>query len=385
MGLFLTTNIPIPPAYFLKGHDKVKWTKVKIHTSPQCTEEISGILMEQGIYGVEIIDPQERANFLSQLSPNWDYVDEALLLEKNSHKASNEAPKATVVFYLDTDNNSQALLSQVREKIHQLYFLQSNGISKTASIPSTHHTGSPTITTEIVDDQDWLHEWKKHFHPIQIGNVLIVPEWDTASHNSEIIFKIDPGSAFGTGQHATTVLCIEALQQYINSGDAVLDIGCGSGILSIISLLLDAKKVVACDIDPAAVSITKKNAALNPINQSALHVYVGDILTNRKLQSTIALPENMPISPKSGSAIMEIPAINCDMNGKYSIVIANIVADVIIGLVPLIQSYLKPGGLFIASGIITERLNDVINALTCASINIVETKTSDGWCCVVAR
>lgn len=356
----------------------MKWTKVKIHTTSQCTEEISAILIDLGIYGVEIVDPQERAAFLSQLSPNWDYVDETLLLASDSLQTS-PPPEAIVVFYLGTDSNSLALLSQVREKIRH-FSCQSNVISNCINSSNIHPMGSLTITTEIVDDQDWLHEWKKHFHPIQIGKVLVVPEWDTTNHSSEVIFKIDPGSAFGTGQHTTTMLCIEALQQQLNTGDNVLDIGCGSGILSIISLLLGANNVVACDIDPAAASITKKNAALNMVNQSALQVYVGDILTNSTLQSTV-LPENLLTSSKNNS--LDITS-NEDTHNKYDIVIANIVADVIIGLVPLIRNYLKPGGLFIASGIITERLNDVEKALLFAGLNIKEAKTSDGWCCVVA-
>jgi len=316
----------------------MKWIKSTIKTSTADAEVVAAMLMGMGIYGVEIKDPSELNAFFASTSSHWDYIDESLL---SQHSCAPQNSEASIIFYLGTDDESRNLLSQIQE-----------------SLNSTQFAGL-AIVTEVVDDQSWLHEWKKHFHPIQIGRVLIVPEWDNASHDSDIVFTIDPGSAFGTGQHATTMLCVEALQKHIALDSTVLDIGCGSGILSIISLLLGAQKVVACDIDPSAVEVTKKNAALNPINQGHLEVHAGDILSCPDLQNKIK-------------------------NRSYNIVVANIVADVIIKLAPVIPNLIDPSGTFVASGIITERLEDVKSALSANNLTINEVKEMDGWCCVVA-
>lgn len=316
----------------------MEWKKLEIKTTSQGTELVTSILIDMGIYGTEIIDKSEMAAFFAQGSTQWDYIDDSLVGSPDTD--------ASVIFYLGGDEDSHSLLKRVEEALTKLKQQRSE-------------LGPLSLNAITVDDNDWLHEWKKHFHPFNIGRVLIVPEWDKSNHESEIKFIIDPGSAFGTGQHATTKLCIEALQERLCKGATVLDIGCGSGILSIISLLLGAGSVSACDIDPTAVAITKKNAGLNPIKPSSLHVYAGDILTSSELNKTI-------------------------LHQGYDIVIANIVADVIKDLAPQINTYLKPGGLFLASGIITERLKEVLTALESSGLHIVETKELDGWHMVVA-
>jgi len=318
----------------------LEWTKATIKTTSAGVEIISALLMDMGIYGIEIDDPVEMAQFFANTSHQWDYIDEEIL---GSPFIGAEAPEASLTFYVGTDSDSIRLLTQVSECLKAIQ----------------EPVGSLATAIETVNDQNWLHEWKKHFHPIKIGNVLIVPEWEDVSSNDEIIFTIDPGSAFGTGQHATTMLCIEALQSHLAQDGTVLDIGCGSGILSIISLLLGAKNIVACDIDPAAVEISKKNAALNPINAACLEVHTGDILTSKELLKTIK-------------------------RQSYNVIVANIVADVIISLASIICIHLAPSGKFIASGIITERLADVQLALTANNLIILEVKHSEGWCCIIA-
>jgi len=313
------------------------WTKTTIATARENTELITAMLLNLGIHGVEIHDPQEMETFLTSATSTWDYIDEALL-----PTCTNEG--TSIIFYTGTDKGSQDLLSQLKSDL--------DGISS--------ELGSHTIVSETVNDESWLHEWKKHFHPIKIGQVQIVPEWDTAPPQDGTVFTIDPGSAFGTGQHATTALCIEALQKWLKPHDTILDIGCGSGILSIIGLLLGAKKAVACDIDSAAIEVARRNAALNPIDSSSLDLHIGDILTNTNLHNKIN-------------------------NQKYNIIAANIVADVIIKLAPLIRNLLSPEGNFMASGIITERLDDVLHALTSNALTIHEVKTREGWCCVIAH
>lgn len=326
-----------------KGFDYLEWVKVSINTASVGIEIITGLLIDMGIAGVEIHDPSEMEAFFSAAdSSAWDYIDDSLF---KPGQACAKSDGASVIFYLGTDTESYELLTRIKHKVENIQ----------------EPIGPLRITTETVDDQLWLHEWKKHFRPFRIGRVLIVPEWEALSYKrDDIVFTIDPGSAFGTGQHATTMLCIEALQKHIKAGNKVLDIGCGSGILSIIGLLLGAKQSVACDIDPAAVEITKRNAVLNPVDPHHLEVHTGNILSDPGLQNKI-------------------------FQQKYDVIVANIVADVIIGLAPLIPSLLASDGVFIASGIICERLEDVKSALTATGLSIIGNKHSEGWHCVVAN
>jgi len=317
----------------------VIWIKATIETPSQGIETITALLLSVGIYSVEINDCSEIAALISNTSSHWDYIDDDLI-GSLSHKS--ESAVASVIFYLGTDSESQDVLTHIQEKL------------------SCIQEFVPILSTEVVNDQDWVHEWKKHFHPIRVGRVLIVPEWETVDNKDGIVFTLDPGSAFGTGQHATTMLCIEALQKHLQIGDKILDIGCGSGILSIVGLLLGAKHAVACDIDPSAVEITRKNASLNSINSNRLDVYAGDILSN------LDLKEKITCYP-------------------FNIVVANIVADVIISLASSIRELLANGGIFIASGIITERLEDVLLALKGSNLTVLEVKNSEGWCCVIAH
>ena len=328
--------------------DHMDWIKATISTTTPGTEIITALLTDLGINGVEINDPNEREEFFEKGIGSWDYVDESL----TSHPAPGKDSEARVIFYLSTGPESRSLLAKI------------NGLL--ATLKSTRHQepmGALSLSHETVSDQDWLHEWKKHFRPFTVGRVLIVPEWEAGKHAGDIVFTIDPGSAFGTGQHATTMLCIQALEKHVRPESVVLDLGCGSGILSIISLLLGAKHVVACDIDPAAVEVTKKNAILNPINQSDLHVFTGDIISCSDLQAKIS---------------------KAHIHG-YCIIAANIVADVLIKLAPLVKNFLAPHGVFIGSGIITERLDEVMATLLANNLQLVTTTCQDGWHCVVAH
>lgn len=322
--------------------DSLEWTKVTVSTSSCNIEEISALLFDLGICSTEIIDPMERNAFFADSSSNWDYVDDALLL-------SEDAPvndECSIVFYLGTDSDSLNLLSCV----------------KTALSVQQCNLKETSIYTETVNDHLWLNEWKKHFHPIRIGRILIIPEWEApcSKGDADIVFTINPGSAFGTGQHATTALCIEALQDALRPEDIILDIGCGSGILAITGLLLGAKSAIGCDIDPASIETTKMNAALNPIDLNSLHVFTGDIFSSTELHDII-------------------------YRNRYNVIVANIVADVVIQLAPMILSLLNPRSIFIASGIIYERLNDVLVALYRNNLKAVEIKAKDGWCCVTAH
>jgi len=337
----------------------MKWTKVCIHTASAHIDVLAAWLPDFGIAGVEIIDPQEYAVFLAQDKTAWDYVDDALV-----NIPTDEA--SCVVCYLPADAQGAQTLTQMKEALPQLTF-------------------DTQLAVESVDDEDWLEEWKKHFAPIRAGRVIIVPAWDASlqgkAHSDnvsisdnlsvpealaadgsavdakEITFVLDPGSAFGTGQHATTFLCVQALQDYVQPGYVLLDAGCGSGILSIIGLQLGAARVVACDIDPSAISATYKNAALNQIDPAHIQVLHGNIITDPSTRDTVTAQQ-------------------------YDIVVANIVADVVIALLPLVPALLKPGGIFIASGIIDDRAADVHAALP-SGLFLVSDEKREGWHCLV--
>jgi ribosomal protein L11 methyltransferase len=250
-----------------------------------------------------------------------------------------------VEFYLTPDAAGNEILSQVKAQLSLLKQRSNN-------------FGKLELTFESADDETWLNEWKKHYKPFRIGkSVVVVPVWEQyEAGDGDIVFTIDPGSVFGTGLHQTTQLCIEAMEHYISNGDLVMDLGCGSGILSIISLLLGAGEVFACDFDPAASIATRENALRNPVNQNALTVVNGDIF---EIDMTAIEPRD--------------------------VVIANIVADVIIRLAPMMKKYLKPDGVFISSGIINERILDVKEALIASGFTIACELQRDGWHCLVSR
>ena len=320
----------------------MEWIKSSIETTSLGVETVTGLLLSHGIAGVEIIDAQERARYFAEGARTWDYADESLMIA--------DSDDAYVVFYVTNDEAGRQLLAGIQQS---LAWLASDG--------DAPDIGTLTLRQKSANDETWLHEWKKHFVPIRIGRIVVVPEWvDYSPASDDVVFTIDPGTAFGTGQHQTTQLCINALQQWIKPGDSVLDIGCGSGILSIISLLLGARSVCAIDIDPAgAIAATKRNAELNPVDLSRLTVLSGDVITDE--------------------------AVRRNVGTGHDVVVANIVADVIIPLAPLAKGLAKNGGLFIASGIINERLDDVLAAFTAAGIAVLGQETLEGWHCIVGR
>lgn len=318
---------------------------MEVRTTPFGAEIATAVLIECGIVGAEIVNPHERVRHLGEAAGSWDYA-EADLLEVASDDVC-------VIFYAEKNAEGDALLARVRAEL--------------ARAEEVGGAGGFCMSEESAHESAWANEWKKHFKPIRVGRVVIVPEWeDFAPAQGDVVFTIDPGSAFGTGQHQSTQLCVLALQDYLKDGDSVLDVGCGSGILSIIALLLGARDVFACDIDPAAaVASTKMNAALNGVEASRLQILAGDALSDAALREKI-----------------------CEK--KYEVVVANIVADVVISLVPFVSECLAPGGVFIASGIIDERESDVLAAFAGArggscGLDVLHVARLEGWCCVVGR
>jgi ribosomal protein L11 methyltransferase len=222
--------------------------------------------------------------------------------------------------------------------------------------------GKGTISLSETEDKDWINNWKTYFKPFRASkDIVIKPTWEEyqKEKESDILIEIDPGIAFGTGSHETTKLCIQALDQYVKEGDSVLDVGCGSGILSIAALKLGAKHATAIDIDEVAVKVAAENMAVNHIPENAYTLFDGDLLTNQYIKVRAGI--------------------------GHDIVVANILADVIIPLTGMIRPHLKAGGLYITSGIIDTKEAEVQKALTDAGFQILQTNHLGEWCCILAK
>lgn len=318
------------------------WIKVSIYTTSEGIEPVSGRLYQLGITGIEIDDEKDFKDFLENNKQYWDYVDEELVKEKEG--------ETKVSAYVSDNPSGYEMLTAIKSSMAEL-----------KSLDEENEFGRLETECSTLNEEDWANNWKKYFHPMEIGEkILIKPEWEELTQDTDrIVFNINPGMTFGTGSHYTTQLCIENLEKYITDGSTMLDLGCGSGILSIISLLLGASDAVAVDIDPNAVDIAYQNAERNNVDKSKYHVYSGNILTDEELQSKIG--------------------------GKYDVVAANIVADVIIGLTPKAREYMKDGGVFITSGIIEDRVDDVKAALEQNGFTIVDIKQRKDWVSIVCK
>jgi len=310
---------------------KGEWIEVKVVTTSDALEPVSAIFYNLGIKGVSIEDPNDMLT--REAGPlTWDFAD------INVFEYGDKA--AVVKGYFTPQEDVDAAKKYITEK---LLDLKAFGVE----------IGEGKVTSTKVFEEQWESNWKKYYKPIRIGkNIVIKPIWEDYNKKAEdIIIEMDPGMAFGTGTHATTYMCVEALEKYVTSKSTVFDIGTGSGILSISAAKLNAKKVVGVDLDPVAVSCAKENVAFNKLDN--VDIFLGDL--------------------------MEV------VEGKADIVVANIIADVIIFLTSNVKNFILPGGLFIASGIIGERSQDVQNKLLECGFEIVEVKIQEDWVCIVSK
>ncbi len=319
----------------------MNWIKTVIYTTAKGIEPVVGRLCSIGIEGTQIEDEQDFLDFLKNNTQFWDLVDEDLMAQKKG--------ETRVIFYLADDGRAKARIDEVRAQLEALKAFDKEG-----------GFGRLSISTSKTDEEDWANNWKQYFKPTKVGqSILICPEWEPVPQTERTVFRINPGMSFGTGTHHSTRLCIEELEQCITPGCQMLDLGCGSGILSIISLLLGASHATAADIDPNAVHIAYQNAALNGIGQERYTVLAGNILSDDALIKTIG----------------EI---------KYDVIAANIIADVIIALAPIAANLIKPAGVFLSSGIILPRLDEVETALKPFFV-IESIQTSADWACIRSR
>lgn len=306
-----------------------EWKEITIYTTSEGIETISGFLNARGIKGHVIEDAKDFCDFLEATTPRRDYIDESLMALKT--KESN------VKFYLP--DNVQGM--ETFNEIKSLLLLQQD-------LCPLIDLGRLAIETTDVNEDDWSTAWKKYYHTTRVGKkIVIVPCWEEYElQQNEVRVTLDPGMAFGTGTHETTRLCMELLEDCITKDTTMLDIGTGSGILAITSLLLGAKSATGVDIDELSVRIAGENAQLNNVSEN-LNLFCGDLTEQ--------------------------------ITEKFDVICANIVADVIIRLSKDVKAFMKPDSIFLVSGIIDERADEVINALADAELKVISKIEENGW------
>ncbi|MDE6835087.1 MAG: 50S ribosomal protein L11 methyltransferase [Ruminococcus sp.] len=317
----------------------MEWTEVNIYTATPAIDLLCYRLEDIGIKGFAIRDAEDFNEFLENKYGKWDYIDDDLM--GLSHC------ETCITVYLPDNSQGKDMLIAIRSMLAEIKSTDTDGIY-----------GRLEAELSSIREEDWANNWKQYFKPIKIGNKLIIkPSWEECSDTEgRKILEIDPASSFGTGQHHTTRLCLELLEKSLKGGEQVLDMGCGSGILSIGAVLLGADNAVAVDIEENAVATAKENAEKNNILAEKYHTYYGNILTDTILADTI------------------------DM--KYDVITANIVADVLIAMKDHFKRYIRKNGILIVSGIITERADEVISAIRSVGFEMTEINEKEGWSAV---
>ena len=315
----------------------MKWNKFTLKTRSEVEDIVISTLAEAGVEGVEIEDRIP----LSESDKQQMFVD--ILPEGPADDGI-----AYLSFYVEEDADKEALLAIVKEALEDL----KNFVD----------IGEGTITESETEDKDWINNWKQYFHQFYVDDILIIPSWEEVKPEDQgkMIIHIDPGTAFGTGMHETTQLCMRQLKKYVKEGAEILDVGTGSGILGIVALKLGAGHVVGTDLDPCAISATKENLEANDIPEGSMDVMIGNIIDDPAVQEQVGFE-------------------------KYDIVAANILAEVLVLLTPVICHQLKKGGIYITSGIIDDKEETVVNAVKAAGLEVLEVTHQGEWVSVTAR
>lgn len=321
----------------------MEWICVTVYTSTFGIDAVCDLLMEEGISGFEIEDENEFKEFLENNTKYWDYVDEDLIESKKG--------ETKVKFYIEKNENSGEILRGVQSALKAL-----------KERDTDNNMGRLTIDTDGIREEDWANNWKEFFKPIEVGEkILIQPEWcPLEGETDRVVFTVNPGMTFGTGTHTSTKLCICEIEKYVNENTNILDAGCGSGILSVIALMLGAKSAKAVDIDENCIHVAYENADRNGVDRAKYEVFAGDVTSDRALFDKLS-------------------------ETKYDVIVANIVADVIIALLPTVKKLIAKDGVFVCSGIIKERLCDVTEAMEKENITIDRVCELDGWASVTCK
>ncbi len=304
----------------------MRYIEVTVDAAPEAIDGLCEKLSALGIGGFVIESEEDFRNFLENNRQYWDYVDGEL--ERRYAGASR------IKFYLSDDASGRETLERVGALC-------------------------PSLSTATVQDSDWENNWRQFYKPIEVGEKLVVvPRWEEVPNTGRTPLRLDPGLIFGTGSHATTRMCLAALESRVRPGAKVLDLGCGSGILGIGALVLGAGSCLGCDVDPKAPEVVMSNAALNGLGGDRIRAVAGDVIADASLRR--------------------------GFGGDYDLVLANIVSDVIIQLAPYVPGFLKSGGAFIASGIIDGREAQVRAAIEAAGLAVTDHLSLEEWHCFTA-
>lgn len=321
----------------------MEWLEVTIKTVSPAIELLGARLTAIGYDSFIVDDSSDFQSFLAENTQYWDYVDEDL-----AKKMENISQ---IRLYIENDAQTPEKLSALKSELAAFR----------SQLPD-RDLGSLEVCLENLQEEDWENSWKQYYQPIPIGEkLLIVPEWlHPENPEGRVPVLLDPGMIFGTGAHASTQMCLKALEKHLQGGETVIDLGSGSGILSIAALLLGADRAVGVDIDPKAEDIARENAALNHLTAPRFTATTGNVIGDEAMMRTLS-------------------------QEKYDVVLANIVADVIIPLAPVVPHFLKDSGVFICSGVLNTRLAEVESAIRAAGLQVVAQQEQNDWCCLTAQ
>ena len=315
----------------------MKWNQFRLKTTTEAEDIVSSMLADLGIEGVQIEDKIP----LTQSDKEQMFVD--ILPDMPEDDGC-----AYLTFYLDEEVDKHEMLLKVRQELEEMR--------------SYLNVGDCTIEESKTEDVDWVNNWKQYFHQFYIDDILVIPSWENVEtkDSDKMVIHIDPGTAFGTGMHETTQLCIRQLKKYVTEDTEILDVGCGSGILGMLALKFGAKHSVGTDLDPCAIDATYENMDNNGISRDQYEVMIGNIIDDKEVQDKVGYE-------------------------KYDIVAANILADVLVPLTPVIIHQLKKGGIYITSGIIEDKEEVVVEAVKKAGLEVLEVNHQGEWVSVTAR
>ena len=315
----------------------MKWYKYRLKTTTEAEDIVSSMLADLGIEGVEIEDKIP----LTQKDKEQMFVD--ILPETEPDDGV-----AYLSFYLEPEADREKVLADVRRELEEM--------------SSYVNVGECLIEESQTEDVDWVNNWKQYFHQFYVDDILIIPSWEDVKpeDSDKMVIHIDPGTAFGTGMHETTQLCIRQIRKYVTDQTKILDVGCGSGILGMLALKFGAAYSVGTDLDPCAIAATYENMEVNGIPKDRYEVMIGNIIDDKNIQDKVGY-------------------------GCYDIVAANILADVLVELTPVVVNQMKPGGIYITSGIIDDKEQTVVDAVTAAGLEVLSVTYQGEWVCVTAR